>query len=63
MSIHCRQLAITPGYAFTDYKVQGQTIPYLIVDIGAVPNGKLMQFNAYVSMSHGPQSITVLCIT
>ncbi|KAJ3924428.1 MAG: hypothetical protein NXY57DRAFT_877323, partial [Lentinula lateritia] len=28
-----RQLALTPGYAFTDYKGQGQTIEYVIVDL------------------------------
>ncbi|KAJ3893195.1 hypothetical protein GG344DRAFT_75268 [Lentinula edodes] len=32
-----RQLALTPGYAFTDLKGQGQTIEYVIVDL-ARPN-------------------------
>ncbi|KAJ3925226.1 MAG: hypothetical protein NXY57DRAFT_855405, partial [Lentinula lateritia] len=32
-----RQLALTPGYAFTDLKGQGQTIEYVIVDL-AQPN-------------------------
>ena len=29
-----RQYAMTAGYAFTDYKSQGQTIEYVIIDIG-----------------------------
>jgi hypothetical protein len=29
-----RQYAMTSGYAFTDYKSQGQTIEYVIIDIG-----------------------------
>lgn len=47
-----RQLALTPGYAFTDLKGQGQTIEYVIVDL-ARPNygSKLDAFGAYVSLS------------
>ena len=28
---------ITGAYAFTDYRVQGQTIPYVVVDIASPP--------------------------
>ncbi len=41
---------MTPGYAFTDYKAQGQTIEYLIVDIGKPPTGHLSPFGAYVAI-------------
>jgi hypothetical protein len=30
---------MTAGYAFTDYKSQGQTIEYVIIDIGKPPTG------------------------
>jgi ATP-dependent exoDNAse (exonuclease V) alpha subunit len=43
--------AITAGYAFTDYKSQGQTIECVIVDLGKPPWGALMAFNAYVTLS------------
>jgi ATP-dependent exoDNAse (exonuclease V) alpha subunit len=45
------QFPITAAYAFTDYRSQGQTIPYVIVDIGKPPFGKLTPFNAYVALS------------
>ena len=46
-----RQLAITAGYAFTDYKSQGQTIEHVIVDLGKPPSGALSPFSAYVALS------------
>nr|GAT42295.1 predicted protein [Mycena chlorophos] len=46
-----RQVAITPGYAFTDYKLQGQTIEHVVIDLGATPSGALTPFNAYVALS------------
>ncbi len=46
------QLPLTESYALTNYQSQGQTIPHIIVDIGAVPYGKLMPFNVYVTLSH-----------
>jgi hypothetical protein len=49
--IQRRQLAITPGYAFTDYKSQGQTIEYVIIDIGKPPSGSLSPFSVYVALS------------
>jgi len=51
-TIRRRQLAITPAYAFTDYKAQGQTIEYVVVDIAQPPSGfKLTPFNVYVALS------------
>jgi ATP-dependent exoDNAse (exonuclease V) alpha subunit len=46
-----RQLPITPGYAFTDYKSQGQTIEYVIIDIGRPPSGNISPFSIYVALS------------
>lgn len=45
------QFAMTAGYAFTDYKSQGQTIEYVIVDIGKPPTGSLSPFSVYVALS------------
>ncbi|KAJ7692075.1 hypothetical protein B0H17DRAFT_1133340 [Mycena rosella] len=39
------QFALTPGYAFTDYKSQGQTLEYVLVDLAKPPGGKLTPFN------------------
>ncbi len=57
-----RQLPLTESYALTDYRSQGQTIPHVIVDIGAVPYGKLTPFNVYVALSRssGWESIRLL---
>ncbi|KAJ7666329.1 hypothetical protein B0H17DRAFT_1019165 [Mycena rosella] len=41
-------MAMTPGYAFTDYKSQGQTIEYVLVDLEPPPTSALTPFNAYV---------------
>jgi ATP-dependent exoDNAse (exonuclease V) alpha subunit len=38
---------ITAGYAFTDYKSQGQTIECVIVDLGKPPWEALTAFNTY----------------
>ncbi|KAJ4463316.1 hypothetical protein C8J55DRAFT_494449 [Lentinula edodes] len=58
-----QQVALTPGYAFTDLKSQGQTIEYVIMDL-ASPNyrSKLNAFGAYVSLSHsrGRETIRIL---
>jgi ATP-dependent exoDNAse (exonuclease V) alpha subunit len=45
------QLALTPAYAFTDFKSQGQTIESAIVDLAKPPFGKLSGLNAYVALS------------
>jgi len=53
---------ITTGYAFTDYKAQGQTIEHVIVDLGKPATGELTAFNAYVALSRsrGRDSIRLL---
>jgi ATP-dependent exoDNAse (exonuclease V) alpha subunit len=57
-----RQLALVPGYAFTDYKAQGQTMECVIVDIANPPSGKLSPFNVYVALSRsrGRKTIRIL---
>jgi hypothetical protein len=57
-----RQIAIVPGYAFTDYKAQGQTLEYVIVDISKPPSGKLSPFSVYVALSRsrGRKNIRIL---
>ncbi|KAJ2915818.1 hypothetical protein MD484_g4610, partial [Candolleomyces efflorescens] len=53
-NIRRTQYALTPAYAFTDYKAQGQTIEKAIIDISKPPTGKgLTPFNAYVALSRG----------
>jgi hypothetical protein len=47
------QYALTPAYAFTDYKAQGQTMESVIIDLAKPLSGKLTAFNAYVTLSHG----------
>jgi len=52
---------VTAAYAFTDYRSQGQTLPYVIIDI-ASPTGTLSLFNLYalLSGSSGRASISLL---
>ncbi|TFK91367.1 hypothetical protein K466DRAFT_458945, partial [Polyporus arcularius HHB13444] len=50
-SVTRRQFPITPAYAFTDYRSQGQTIPSVLVDLKSPPSGKLSLFNLYVALS------------
>ena len=45
------QYAMSAGYTFTDYKSQGQTIEYVIIDIGRPPSGTLSSFSVYVALS------------
>ena len=49
--IEREQFALTPAYAFTDFKSQGQTIESVIVDLAKPPSGNLTGFHAYVSLS------------
>ncbi|KLO08413.1 hypothetical protein SCHPADRAFT_835367 [Schizopora paradoxa] len=53
---------MTGAYAFTDYRSQGQTVPYVIVDIGPPPTNTISPFGAYVALSrsHGSQNIRLL---
>nr|GAT44847.1 predicted protein [Mycena chlorophos] len=61
-TIKRRQYALTAGYAFTDYKSQGQTLSHVIVDLENPPHGGLSPFNAYVALSrsHGRHTIRIL---
>ena len=52
------QLAITPTYAFTNFKAQGQTLQNMIIDIGEIVNFKLTPFNAYCTL-HCPTEQSV----
>lgn len=45
------QYSLTPAYAFTDYKAQGQTMESVIVDLGKPPTGALTGFSVYVALS------------
>ncbi|CEL58884.1 hypothetical protein RSOLAG1IB_12210 [Rhizoctonia solani AG-1 IB] len=51
LNISRQQLPLTPAYAFTDYRSQGQTIPYIIMDLATPPTGGLTPFNSYVTIS------------
>ena len=57
-----RQLALVPGYAFTDYKAQGQTMECVFVDISKPPSGALSPFSVYVALSRsrGRRTIRIL---
>jgi hypothetical protein len=58
-----RQIAIVPGYAFTDYKAQGQTLECVIIDISKPPTGGgLSPFSVYVALSRsrGRKTIRIL---
>ncbi|KAG1725054.1 uncharacterized protein EDB91DRAFT_1062478 [Suillus paluster] len=57
-----RQLPLVPAYAFTDFKSQGQTIEYVLVDISKTTCFSLSPFNVYVALSrsHGRESIRLL---
>ena len=46
--------------AFTDYCAQGQTIPFVIIDIGKVPTGGTLNlFNLYVALSRSKGRDTI----
>ncbi|KAJ7756120.1 hypothetical protein B0H14DRAFT_2374199 [Mycena olivaceomarginata] len=53
---------MTGAYAFTDHRSQGQTIPYVLVDIAKPPIGTLSLFNLYVALSQssGRETIRLL---
>ncbi|KZT22833.1 hypothetical protein NEOLEDRAFT_1070728 [Neolentinus lepideus HHB14362 ss-1] len=57
-----RQFPMTPAHAFTDYRAQGQTLPYVLIDIARPPTGKLNLFNLYVALSRsaGRETIRLL---
>ena len=61
-TVERRQFPLTAAYAFTDYRSQGQTIIYVIVDIASPPSGGLSLFNLYVALSRssGRETIRLL---
>jgi ATP-dependent exoDNAse (exonuclease V) alpha subunit len=56
------QFALTPAYAFTDYKSQGQTMECVIIHLAKPLSGTLTGFNAYVALSRsrGRKTIRLL---
>ena len=56
------QFPITGADSFTDYRAQGQMIPYVIIDIAPPPTSGLSLFNLYVSLSRssGRETIRLL---
>ena len=53
------QFPMTAAYAFTDYRSQGQTIPYVLVDIATPLTGGLNLFNLYVALSRSSGQSTI----
>lgn len=53
------QFPITGAYSFTDYCAQGQTIPYVVVDIASSPTSGLSLFNLYVALSRSSGRNTI----
>ncbi|KIL56472.1 hypothetical protein M378DRAFT_89244 [Amanita muscaria Koide BX008] len=58
-TVQRKQYPITAAYAFTDYRSQGQTLPYVIVDIASPPYGSLSLFNLYVALSRSSGRATI----
>jgi hypothetical protein len=58
-TVRRRQFPMTAAYAFTDYRSQGQTIPYVLVDIATPPTGGLNLFNLYVALSRSSGRSTI----
>jgi hypothetical protein len=58
-TVRHRQFPMTAAYTFTDYRSQGQTIPYVIVDIASPPSGTLSLFNLYVALSRSSGRSTI----
>lgn len=52
-------LPMTLAYALTDYRAQGQTLKYVIVDIAWPPSGGLTPFNVYVALSRSSGAETI----
>lgn len=50
---------MTAGYAFTDMRAKGRTIPYVIVDIAHPPDEHVNAFNAYVALSRSSGRETI----
>ncbi|KAH9029655.1 hypothetical protein EDB85DRAFT_1828379, partial [Lactarius pseudohatsudake] len=50
---------LTPVYAFTDIKSQGQTLECVIIDFAKPPSGSLTGFNTYVTLSRSQGNNTI----
>ncbi|KAG2122384.1 hypothetical protein BD769DRAFT_1290470, partial [Suillus cothurnatus] len=48
---------LTPAYAFTDYRSQGQTISNAIIDIATPPTAGITPFNVYVALSRAHERL------
>ncbi|KAJ3978543.1 hypothetical protein F5890DRAFT_1398600, partial [Lentinula detonsa] len=61
-TIKHKQFPLTPAYAFTDYRAQGQTIAVVIIDIASPPTGSLNLFNICMALlrSSGRENIWFL---
>ena len=46
------QYPIYAGYAFTDHKVQGQTLEWVIIDIGTTDKFPVTPFTAFMALLH-----------
>jgi hypothetical protein len=53
------QFPICAGYAFTDHKGQGQTLGYIIIDIGTMARFPVVLFAAYVALSRSKGQHTI----
>ncbi|KAJ7075916.1 hypothetical protein B0H15DRAFT_791165 [Mycena belliarum] len=42
---------MTPAYVFTDYKSQGQTLEYVLINLEKPPTHKLTPFSTYMALS------------
>lgn len=58
-TVRRRQFPVTAAYGFTDYRSQGQTLPYVLVDIASPPQGALSLFNLYVALSRSSGRSTI----
>lgn len=56
------QISLTPAYAFTGFKSQGQTIKNVVVNLARPPSGGINGFHAYVALlrSRGTKTIRLL---
>ena len=58
-TVQRRQFPMMAAYAFTDYCSQGQTLLYVIIDIGSPPTGTLSLFNLYVILSRSSERASI----
>ena len=52
-TVHQHQFPMTAAYGFMVYHAQGQTIPYVFIDIAPPLTGTLSLCNVYVALSRG----------